>query len=206
MLTKSQIIKHLQTQNNRPDFHPLRQAAVFIPLVETEAGISFLFEVRAAHLKWQPGDICFPGGKVELTDTSTHFTALRETQEELGLGAQDIKIYYELPPFFTVLGLEIYPVIGEIVHPEHIKINQQEVESIFTVPISWFMANPPIKADMLVATKPAGNFPLELLKNRDTEWQQRSSHEVYLYPYQHHVIWGLTAQIIVSCLSLFNAI
>ena len=87
----------------------LWDAAVLLPLVNTQQGVSVLFEVRAAKLGWQPGDVCFPGGRAECSDESFEATAVRETCEELGLESSSIKIAGGLNYLVTHMGPVIHP-------------------------------------------------------------------------------------------------
>lgn len=202
MLTKSQIISRL---NKRIEpISSIPQAAVFIPLVEINNKMHLLFQVRSSSLSWQPGDICFPGGRVEPTDCSTIDTALRETQEELGLTQEDLIVYKELPSFIASLGLQIHPVIGEIIHPQNIHINAEEVAEVFYVPIKWLLNHTPKTAAIKMATRPDDDFPFNLVPLHTKEWQERASHQVLFYTYQNYVIWGLTAQILKSYLDIIR--
>lgn len=94
----------------------LWDAAVLLPLVNTPQGVSVLFEVRAAKLGWQPGDVCFPGGRAECSDESFAATAIRETCEELGLESSSIKIAGGLNYLVTHMGPVIHPYVGYIEH------------------------------------------------------------------------------------------
>lgn len=194
MITTEYIFNKIENQIKK--YNIADKAAVLIPIVRNhDDQLCLLFEVRSSTLKWQPGDICFPGGKMEVSDHNAINTALRETEEELGIEKDKIKVYGQLPSFLSAIGLKIYPVVGECLST-HFKLNEAEVADTFMVPINWFISNPPLKATMEVAHKPAHDFPFELIPKRSKDWQKRSQHDVYFYHYQHHVIWGLTAQII----------
>lgn len=172
-------------------------AAVFIPLVETKEGLSLLFEERSAMLSWQPGEISFPGGKVEPEDERVSDTALRETSEELGLSRDYMEYFGNLEPFISPLGLVIYPVVGQILDSSKIIPQESEVADVFTVPIDWFLSTEPVVKSMEMGTRPLDEIPLELLpKTYPREWRRRSTYSVYFYPYQNRVIWGLTAQVV----------
>lgn len=202
MITTEHIIYKIENQIKERDFS--KNAAVLVPIVRDSSNrLNLLFEIRAATLKWQPGDICFPGGKMDVMDKTIVDTAIRETQEELGVLISSIKIYGELEPFFSTIGLNIHPIVGELTTSEF-NFNKDEVSQIFLVPIEWFIKNPPIKATMEVAHKPADNFPFELIPQRAKDWQKRSQHDIYIYHYQDKVIWGLTAQIIQQFLKAVN--
>ncbi|MBC9131260.1 CoA pyrophosphatase [Frischella sp. Ac13] len=178
------------------------KAAVLIPIFQDETNqLHLLFQVRSPHLKWQPNDICFPGGHMEEIDSSPIQTALRETHEELGIEATSIKILGQLTPFLSKMGLKIYPIIGYLSNL-NMKLNHAEVAEVFSVPIDWFIANPPTKSHMKIAFKPSDDFPFDLVPYRSKKWQQHSQHEVYFYHYQHYTIWGLTAQIVQSFINI----
>lgn len=89
----------------------LWDAAVLLPLVNTPQGVSVLFEVRAAKLGWQPGDVCFPGGRAECSDESFEATAVRETCEELGLESSCIKITGGLNYLVTHMGGRLFTLM-----------------------------------------------------------------------------------------------
>ena len=148
-------------------------------------------------MEWQPGEICFPGGKIEKTDASPAAAALRETQEELGLCPEDLELYGELDYFVSPLGLIIHPVIGKILHPEKIVPCPGEVAEVFTVPLTWFAKTEPQRGKIEVATRPGQEFPFELVPpSYKKDWRNRPGYEVQFYPYDQWVIWGLTARIL----------
>ena len=97
---------------------------MLLPLVNTADGISVLFEVRAAKLGWQPGDVCFPGGRAECSDDSFAATALRETCEELGLDADDVQLIGGLNYLVTHMGPIIHPYVGCIKDINKINFNK----------------------------------------------------------------------------------
>lgn len=181
----------------------LWDAAVLLPLVNTPGGISVLFEVRAAKLGWQPGDVCFPGGRAECSDDSFAATALRETCEELGLDADDVQLIGGLNYLVTHMGPIIHPYVGCIKDINKIKFNKDEVDEIFTVPLAFLIANPSRVAHMELANKAGDDFPFDLLPRQPREWRKRKGYSVYFYEYGGHVIWGLTARILHGFLNRF---
>ena len=98
----------------------------------------------------------------------------------------------------------IYPFVGKIDSIDNLKLNFDEVESIFTVPLEWFKKNQPVHATMQVGHKPDNDFPYNLLPNRPKDWQKRSEHLVYFYQYNNYIIWGLTAQIIKQFINIIQ--
>ncbi|OCG14697.1 NUDIX hydrolase [Gilliamella sp. WF3-4] len=195
MITIENITKQIQKKQATKLVD--NKAAVLLPIVEVNHQLHLLFQVRSEKLKWQPGDICFPGGRVELADPNPQYTAKRETVEELGIAYNQITILGQLPKFIATLGMIIYPFVGTISSLNDLQLNHDEVEQIFTVPVEWFIHNRPMSATMFVGHKPADDFPFNIITNRSQNWQKRSEHPVYFYQYRNRVIWGLTAQILM---------
>lgn len=183
----------------------LWDAAVLLPLVKTPDGVAVLFEVRAAKLGWQPGDVCFPGGRAEGGDESFKAAALRETCEELGLTARDVVIVGGLNYLVTHMGPVIHPYVGYIKDLGRINFNRDEVDEVFTVPLKFLLNNPPREANMELANKAGEDFPFDLLPRQPHDWRRRKGYKVYFYEYGGHVIWGLTARILHGFLNSFAA-
>lgn len=177
--------------------------AVLLPLVKKEDGIHILFEERALTLNRQPGDICFPGGKVDLEDVNEEYTAIRETIEELGLTRDDIGDLYSLDYIVTAFGTIIYPYVGFIYNTHEIEINKSEVESFFTVPLSFFVESLPEIYYVNYLAKPEETFPIDsIVGGKDYQWQSRKLDE-YFYRYENRVIWGLTAKVLTHFVDKF---
>ena len=177
--------------------------AVLLPLVEKEDGLHILFEERAHTLKRQPGDICFPGGRVDPDDRDEKQTAIRETMEELGLNRSDIGDLYPLDYIVTPFGTKITPFAGYIHNLDNIQVNQAEVASIFTVPLAFFIEHPPRIFQVNYKIELDEQFPLDLIiGGKNYDWQPRKMDE-YFYRYENRVIWGLTARILTHFLEAF---
>lgn len=182
-------------------------SAVLLPLVEREGKYSILFEVRSNNLNRQPGEICFPGGKIEEDDMgSPQQTALREAAEELGIFESQIDLIGPLDYLVTPPGNLIYPFVGRILRPEEIKPNRAEVEQVFFVPVDFFLQNQPGKSTCDVATRYGPNFPFDRVSTTlyGLNWQKRWSFAVYYYEYGGHFIWGLTARILQDFIKLYK--
>lgn len=155
----------------------IKQAAVLIPLTEKNNQIEVILTVRAQHLRHHAGQICFPGGKVEKTDSSHQATAIREAQEEIGIQPQDINIIGQLPTQQTLTGFYITPFIGMFNNDiSTLAIDKNEVAELFTVPLSHFLN---INNHL--------SFKRQRANNLDT---------VTIIPYMHYNIWGATAAIL----------
>ena len=179
--------------------------AVLVPLVIVDNKICLLFEVRAKTLKWQPGEICFPGGRIEPEETDFSFAALRECEEELGIPSEDILLLGALHPVISPIGAQVYPYLGLIKSLDKLNINLEEVDSVFTVPIDWLLQSIPQVGVSETATRTTDKFPHDLINSSyPTQWNVRNTYSVYFYEYDNHVIWGLTAHIMRSFLSSFK--
>ncbi|MCL5057836.1 MAG: CoA pyrophosphatase [Actinobacteria bacterium] len=122
--------------------HPL--SAVLLPLVNEGGREYVLFEVRSQNLNRQPGEICFPGGKVENGErTDPLVAAIRETSEELGIAGREIEVLGPLDILVTPLETMVYPYVGRI-DISHIRPNPKEVERVFLVPVHFFLETPPL--------------------------------------------------------------
>lgn len=178
----------------------LWDAAVLLPIVDTAAGPSVLFEVRSLQLHRQPGEVCFPGGRYECADKDFRITAIRETCEELGLAERDISILGELDALVTHTGPIIHPFVGFISRPDKISFNTGEVHEVFTVPLRQLLEQEPLKCSMLLADRPAEDFPFNLVPERQRDWRMHKQYNIYFYQYQGRVIWGLTARMLYAFL------
>lgn len=183
-----------------------RRNAVLVPLVQQQDGWGLLFEVRAQTLKWQPGEICFPGGRIESEDVKMADTALRETYEEIGIPPEDINVLGALNPVISPIGAEIYPVLGTVKSLAKLKVSKAEVDSTFVAPLEFFYNTKPRVGVAEIATRITDCFPLDLVGSYPTDWRVRNSYKMYFYQYEQHLIWGLTAHITRTFLKQYEDI
>ena len=153
-------------------------AAVLIPIVETVGGLELLLTRRADHLKQHPGQISFPGGRIEPHDHSLIETALRETEEEIGLSRAETEILGEIGSVYTVTGFHVTPVIGLLQDPLELTPDPNEVAEVIMVPFSHLM-NPAVF-------------------ERHKHQHETGLRTYYSTEYNNHRIWGVTAGIIVG--------
>ncbi|WP_043968116.1 NUDIX hydrolase [Anoxybacillus thermarum] len=177
------------------DFDKFSKYAVLLPLVRQNGDVFVLFEVRSLQLRRQPGEICFPGGKMDPCDQSPQETAIRETCEELGIEKEHITHVVPLDYVFSPFGMVIYP-FAAFVDMTYMKINEKEVAEVFTVPLSFFVETKPDIYRVQFEPKPEDHFPFEHIPGgRQYNWRPRQIEEHFYY-YKNKVIWGLTAKII----------
>lgn len=127
-------------QQQIPPGQPVKPAAVLVPLVDRPQGTQVLLTQRTSHLHDHAGQISFPGGRVESEDRSREDTALRETEEEIGLPRAAIRILGALPDHEMQSGFCITPVVGWIRPPYTTEPDPFEVQDIFEVPLGHFLA------------------------------------------------------------------
>ncbi|WP_261131357.1 CoA pyrophosphatase [Bacillus sp. Marseille-Q3570] len=175
----------------------LNHYSILLPLIQKEDELHLLFEVRSLNMRRQPGEICFPGGRVDAQDEHPQDAAVREAIEELGVTDEEIidvsPFDYMLSPF----GMIVNTYVGFLNCSDlDIEPNPAEVEEVFTVPLSFFKNTPPKIHYVNFEVKPEDGFPFHLIANgEDYQWQTRKIEE-YFYVYEGKVIWGLTARIL----------
>ena len=172
-----------------------RHYAVLVPLVKGEAGFSLLYEVRAGEIR-QPGEVCFPGGRMEPGETAED-CALRETWEELAIPAQDVRLLGRLDFIAHRANFLMQPVLGlvDAAALEAMRPSPAEVAGTFLIPLSHLMAHPPLEYDYRLLPQPGEGFPYDLIGiPRDYPWQP-GRENVPVYPWGDHAVWGLTGRI-----------
>lgn len=157
----------------------LTPAAVLVPLVEREEGLSVLLTQRTAHLSHHPGQISFPGGRLEECDQGDAVVcALRETEEEIGLPPARVDVVGRLDDYVTGTGFRVFPVVGLIRPPFELNPDPFEVAEVFEVPLCFIL-------------DPANHQ----LHSRVVEGRDRA---FYAMPYENRFIWGATAGMLVN--------
>jgi 8-oxo-dGTP pyrophosphatase MutT (NUDIX family) len=150
-------------------------ASVLIAMVERESGINILFTRRTDHLEHHPGQISFPGGRVDVEDKDVIATALREAEEEIGLNKEQVDVFGMLPEYYTVTGYRVTPVVAAVKSLPVLESNVHEVAEIFEVPLSFLMNGS-------VHQRRSGVFLNQTIRRT-----------FYAMPYQEYFIWGATA-------------
>jgi 8-oxo-dGTP pyrophosphatase MutT (NUDIX family) len=149
------------------------RAAVLIPLLLKEDGLSVLLTQRTNHLRDHAGQISFPGGRMDPEDLSPDDTALRESQEEIGLDPKRVEIIGYLPQYLTVSGYSVTPVVGLVQPQAEYVLDEFEVADIFEVPL---------------------HFLLDPANHQVRLWQsEQGGRRFYSMPYENRFIWGATA-------------
>lgn len=153
----------------------LTPASVLVPLVAHSDHMSLLLTKRTAHLHDHAGQISFPGGREDPEDQDAIATALRETEEEIGLSRAHIEVIGTLPLYLTGTGFQVTPVVALVHPPFDLQPDSFEVAEIFEVPLDYLMHG--------------ANH-----ERRSAEFPNRPGRRTfYAMPYERHFIWGATA-------------
>ncbi|MGY6548537.1 MAG: CoA pyrophosphatase [Roseinatronobacter sp.] len=159
-----------------PPARPLKPAAVLVGIACGPAGMQVVLTKRAAHLRHHPGQIAFPGGAQDATDTDLAMTALREAREEIGLPARAVRLLGALPPHETVTGYQITPYLAEITRPFAPLPDPGEVAEVFSAPLDHLLDPTQFR-----------------IERRRWQGQWRN---YYAVPWGPYYIWGATARIL----------
>lgn len=152
------------------------RAAVLVPVIHREPRATVLFTVRTAHLRSHAGQIAFPGGRIDPDDSGPEEAALREAEEEVGLGAAFVETLCRGPDYLTGSGFSVAPVVA-ILRPDfHLRLNPDEVADAFEVPLSFLM-------------DPANH------RTGNRRWKGANRAFIEM-PYGDRHIWGVTAGIV----------
>jgi 8-oxo-dGTP pyrophosphatase MutT (NUDIX family) len=174
---KRQIVKILRHRKKKKITDKnLRASAVLIPLFYNQGQYYVVLTKRSEEVDFHKGQVCFPGGTRELSDSSLLQTALREVEEEIGLRAEDVEILGELDDSVTLTSnYVISPFVAFIPHPYPFKIDGREIREIFSIPLSFLLDE--------------ANF----------------KQESYEYDYEGYIIWGATARILKQFVDLLKS-
>lgn len=157
----------------------LKCAAVLIPLLQDGGDWHILYTRRTQRVESHKGQVSFPGGGCDVGETTPEQTALREAQEEIGIDPTAVRVLGRLTNMITITSFRVTPVVGVISWPTVFRLNEHEVERVFTVPLTW-------------------------LADADNRWElpfpSRNRNVIVYHPYDSELVWGATARMTVDLL------
>jgi 8-oxo-dGTP pyrophosphatase MutT (NUDIX family) len=154
----------------------VRNSAVMILFINKQNVPHLIFTKRTEWVETHKGQISFPGGMRDVTDSDLFQTARRETFEEIGIEPEQIRLLGQLDDFYTVTNFIVSPFVGLVTNEFLYQINKREVAKVLEVPLSLFLEST--------------HFEVQ-------KWPyQNKLYDVYFYHYQQEVIWGATAFIV----------
>lgn len=159
----------------------LPHSAILIPVTDCQQAPELVLTKRSEFLSRHAGEVCFPGGKWEEGDPSLEHTALREAEEEVGLSPASVEILGQIPPVVSRSGLNVIPYVGIIDKDVELIPNPGELDSIFKVPLDYFLDH--------------GNLQAYSVQYNGGSITTPS------YRYDGYVIWGLTAYMILDLMN-----
>lgn len=197
---------------NKKDFalrHPqligedsFRKYAVLVPLIEHNGEPYVIFEKRSDQLRKHPGEICFPGGKLEAGETLEE-CAIRETMEELLIEKEKIHVCGPGDIYLSPFNLILHPFLAEIKDYTG-TYGTDEVEEIIKIPLSFFQTHEPEKFETALVNEPPKDFPYDRIPGGTNYHWVKGTHVLLFYQYEEWIIWGMTAQIIKSMVQLIS--
>ena len=178
------VIQRVLSQRvSRPvDDSTLTPAAVLLLLFPKDGEYCVLLNKRSEQVEHHKGEISFPGGAWDPGDNDFLDTALRETEEEMGIDRADVTIFGELDEVVTRSRFHVKVFVGGIQYPYDFKPSDVEIAEVLEVPISWLL-------------DPA-NLRVE------TRWEEGVAGNAYSYAYREHLVFGATAKILQQFLEL----
>jgi coenzyme A diphosphatase NUDT7 len=209
-----QNIKHHQGIIGKDKYF---NSSVLIPLILLDDEYHFLFEKRANNIR-QGGEVSFPGGEFDtIKDKDFLDTAVRETIEEIGVIKEKIQIIGNMGTLVAPMGVTVDSYVGilNIHNLNELKIDENEVERIFTIPVSYFAENKPTEyfvrpevhtqkrsedgetIDMLPVKK------LRLPDRYEKPWKGRE-HKILVYETIEETVWGITAELVYEFCKLID--
>lgn len=160
----------------------LGEASVLVAVTDNPRAPAIILTRRALTMNSHAGEVAFPGGKKDVADADLLVTALRESEEEIGLPRALVQVVGQMSPLRSRAGLKVTPWVGIVPHDVQLTPNPHELDAIFHVPIAYLLATPP-------------------QHEHRVRWMERD----FVMPswhYEGQIIWGLTAYIIADLLNV----
>jgi coenzyme A diphosphatase NUDT7 len=181
--------------------YPFLRSALIVPLIQREENVEILFELRARHLRRSPGEVGFPGGRVEAGESPWQ-AALRELEEELGVPGDRVECLGRLPEQQRRRDELIVPFVGRLTDDVELNPDGAEVEEVFTLTLDHLLQSDFREAGLTEQYTLSDDFPRKYLP--DGGWDRKVTRSVRYLIYGKYLIWGLSANILFQLLELIR--
>ena len=181
--------------------YPFHRSAVIVPLRQRGKSVEIVLELRSRHLRRSPGEVGFPGGRVEAGESPWR-AGLRELEEELGVPGDQMEYLGQLPEQQRRADELIGPFVGRLAEDVELKPDGIEVEEIFTLTLDHLMRNGFEEAAIIEQHTLSDDFPRNYLP--DGRWERKITRPVRYLTYGKYLIWGLSANILFQLLELIR--
>jgi 8-oxo-dGTP pyrophosphatase MutT (NUDIX family) len=179
--------------------YPFSRSAVIVPLIEREGGVDVVFELRTRHLRRSPGEVGFPGGRVEEGEGPWE-AALRELAEELGVAGDQVECLGRLAEQQRRRDELIVPFVARLSRDVDLKPDGVEVEEVFTLSLDHLLRSGFREAGLTEHHTLSDDFPHGYLPGG--RWERKVTRPVRYIIHGKYLIWGLSANILFQLLAL----
>ena len=180
---------------------PFVRSAVIVPLLIRDGTVEIVFELRSRHLRRSPGEVGFPGGRIEAGENPWQ-AALRELEEELGVPGDQVEYLGQLPEQQRRRNELVVPFVAGIGSDAVLQPDGIEVEEVFTLPLDHLLGNEMRQARIVEWHTLSEDFPLSYLPGG--VWNRTESRTLYYLIYRDYLIWGLSANILRRLVQLIR--
>jgi len=181
--------------------YPFLRSAVIVPLLSRNGRIQIVLELRADHLRSSPGEVGFPGGRIE-DGESPWEAALRELEEELGVAGAKVELLGRLPEQQRRREELIVPFVCRLAEDVELKPDGIEVAEVFTLPLDYVLRTGFQEARITEEHSLSDDFPTQYLPG--SSWRRSLTRPVHYLVYEKYLIWGLSANILLQILELIS--
>jgi coenzyme A diphosphatase NUDT7 len=203
-VSNGNVIENLRASlaSNREHLeYPFFRSAVLVPIIQRGESVDIVLELRTRHLRRSPGEVGFPGGRLEEGE-SLWQTALREMREELGVASDQVECLGRLPEQQRRRDELIVPFVGRLAEDVELKPDGTEVEEVFTLSLDHLLQNEFREAGLIEQHTLSADFPLDYLP--EGAWSRTVTRPVRYLVYGKYLIWGLSANILCQLLDLIR--
>jgi 8-oxo-dGTP pyrophosphatase MutT (NUDIX family) len=198
--TIENLRRNLEAAEQRISY-PFLRSAVVVPLLYRNGSVQIVLELRANHLRRSPGEVGFPGGRIEPGESPWE-AALRELEEELGVVGDQVELLGRLPEQQRRREELIVPFVCRFAEDVELKPDGIEVAEVFTLPLDYMLRTGFQEARIIEEYSLSDDFPTQYLPS--SSWRRSLTRPVHYLVYKKYLIWGLSANILLQVRELIG--